>query len=56
LSQAARKLEVEHFGFGRFKGLAAYELAETGVRLFRRRFEDGPLVGIDPNAQNRGCV
>ena len=47
---------VEHFDFGGFEGLATHEVAKAGVRFRHRHFENGPLVGIDPDAENRGSV
>lgn len=35
---------------------AAHEIAQAGVSICNCGFEDGPFVGIDPNAQNRGGV
>ncbi len=45
---------VEHFGLRGFQRPASHKVAEVGVRLFGRRFKNGPFGGIDPDAQYRG--
>src|SRR5882672_73325 len=45
---------IERVGFSCFNSLPAHEIAETGARLVGRRCKNSTLVGIDPNAENRG--
>ena len=46
---------AQHVDLRRLQSLPAHEIAQRRPRLLRGRFQNGPFVGIDPDAEYRCC-
>src|SRR5208337_2195687 len=55
LSRNGDDRAAQHIDLRRLQSLPAHEFAQRRPRLLRSRFQNGPFVGIDPNAEYRCC-